>query len=31
MKMKNEEEKNEDFFGWAKNIELNFFRIFELR
>ena len=21
MKMKNEEEKNEDFFGWAKNFE----------
>ena len=31
MKMKNEEEKNEDFFGWAKNIELILFRIFELR
>ena len=29
--MKNEEEKNEEFFDSAKNIELILFRIFELR
>ena len=31
MKMKNEEEQNEDFFGRDINIELILFRIFELR
>ena len=31
MKMKNEEEKSEEFFGWDKNIEFILFRIFEHR